>query len=701
MPTTSLTLPGTVTGSGWNNPNNLKVDDSTYTDYTIDSATTNSFALIASNFGFAIPSLATITGFTIELARYQSGTTVKDQGSNPLIRNTAGSRSSNAHDAGQETFAGSREVITYTCGAGTLTPADVNETGFGVHLQVEHTTGAGSDTAYYDYLKLSVSYLENDAAPDKWNQTSDFPKKFYERKRAIQQDFFQSSREVSLFLAPTMDMWFEQPPHKLLRAKRAAEYPAQHAPNPTIIILHTPTTDELSPQFQQPPTKPPAKRRTPYYDYHQVPDPARIILNPLFLEGVHTVFNQHPISPQRTRPYQWTRDWAQTFVFTVDELATLHPLVPTLPQSRDPYPYKPPKKRANWFQPFEVIVDPWLLLKYAYAFEFTQSPTPTQLVASVKPRRPSLIPYEANPDLLPAIANNSFVGAWLPVPTSPLPPKKLRANLAQDIASFNNPFVFVSTIPQILTDQTPQLRRPLRSRPNYENTLFVQPVVPNPFVFPVETRLLRRIARQAEYPTPLVEPYIPIVPAINIDWDVKPPERPRVRRRAPDNITTTNFADLQIAYVGAWAQQPSLPQRKPRRLPEYFGFQIVIDESIPDPIVTPTDHIAGTVVIQSSLQGSLFVHSPFVAGETNYVEWIHLYTAATNAKDAAAITATIYDALGASKGTATLDYNSATNSYLGVFQSSVDLTQGDTYDIEAIAVCGSLTSLRRIKITAK
>ena len=62
---------GTVT---WTNPGRVVGNDNSYATVTLNSSTTSHY-LQGTNFGFTIPTAATITGIVVEIGRFSSGRT--------------------------------------------------------------------------------------------------------------------------------------------------------------------------------------------------------------------------------------------------------------------------------------------------------------------------------------------------------------------------------------------------------------------------------------------------------------------------------------------------------------------------------------------------------------------------------------------------------------------------------------------------
>lgn len=170
MTTTTNNLPGTaanvnVTGTAWVNINNIKaVDGAVATSGDLDDGITTDYAL-ATNFGFSVPTGATIVGVTVQINCYTDrvfdGSFVPGGIFANLYNNlTIGSQKQDYSNMG----AGSLATVTFGSGSdrwgATLTPAIVNASTFGVAVQA-YGNGIGDVApyfAYIDYVKMQVTY---------------------------------------------------------------------------------------------------------------------------------------------------------------------------------------------------------------------------------------------------------------------------------------------------------------------------------------------------------------------------------------------------------------------------------------------------------------------------------------------------------------------------------------------------------------
>lgn len=157
MTTTGAKLPSSgtsvarSTATAWTNPSNITANDGTTA--SISSGSTGSAYLVGSNFGFAIPTGSVITGVRViwDVAESATGTeavTVQLQSSSTTLIGATRS------------FTASGNTLTlYTVGSltdlwgATLTPAIINDAGFGVRMWFT-TTHAMT----VDYVSVEVDY---------------------------------------------------------------------------------------------------------------------------------------------------------------------------------------------------------------------------------------------------------------------------------------------------------------------------------------------------------------------------------------------------------------------------------------------------------------------------------------------------------------------------------------------------------------
>ena len=157
---------GTGTNSGtatWNNPGNVNSNDNIFTVTNNISNNGNSGILSATNFGFSIPSNATINGVQVTIGRFASGSVVRDNVVQLIIGGTQTGNNKAVTGNGTDWPTGAANEATRLYGGvsdlwGTaLTAAQVNASNFGVALVARNTSG-NTRTASVDYIQIAVTY---------------------------------------------------------------------------------------------------------------------------------------------------------------------------------------------------------------------------------------------------------------------------------------------------------------------------------------------------------------------------------------------------------------------------------------------------------------------------------------------------------------------------------------------------------------
>lgn len=164
-------VPASATGWG-SDSSNVYSSNNSDADYTVSGTnpTSTSPYLDVTNFGFAIPATATVTGIRVEIERAGSSTSsagLRDEDVR-LIRSgvTAG-----VNKATTSTWGTSDATATYgnattapdDWGAG-LTAAQVNGSTFGVRLRVRNLHTSSSRTASVDYVRITVAWTNPPAS---------------------------------------------------------------------------------------------------------------------------------------------------------------------------------------------------------------------------------------------------------------------------------------------------------------------------------------------------------------------------------------------------------------------------------------------------------------------------------------------------------------------------------------------------------
>jgi predicted porin len=153
----------------WVNPGNIVSDngtESTITAATYDSPDISGL-LVASNFGFAIPTRSTINGIVVEIDRRNSAGAASDNRVQ-LAKGTAFANlvGSNLADTATD-WPTTTAVATYG-GSGNLwgttwTVAEINASTFAVMLSVQ--ADAANTDIQVDFIRVTVHYTEDAAVP--------------------------------------------------------------------------------------------------------------------------------------------------------------------------------------------------------------------------------------------------------------------------------------------------------------------------------------------------------------------------------------------------------------------------------------------------------------------------------------------------------------------------------------------------------
>ena len=143
----------------WVNPTNVATNDASYTTSTAGGGGGTSRTLTVSNWGFAVPTAATITGVLVE---FEAKSTVGTVTHNSIkLRKTAASVGTSQHAS--LTAITTSDQVLYTGGANNLwgttwTAAEINASTFGVMFFVDLAANA---VCHIDYMKVYVYYTNH------------------------------------------------------------------------------------------------------------------------------------------------------------------------------------------------------------------------------------------------------------------------------------------------------------------------------------------------------------------------------------------------------------------------------------------------------------------------------------------------------------------------------------------------------------
>ena len=151
-----------ITGQDWNNPNNALTESSSASATLSPGAETRYLAF--SDFGFNIPSGAVVIGVEVRILR--AGTQIHNRSIRLMQSNQV---------VGQEVSEGNWGIGTTpvwdTLGSPSdtwglsLTPAAVNDSGFGFAIAVRNSSASNTRTANVDYQEIIVYYIDGGDQP--------------------------------------------------------------------------------------------------------------------------------------------------------------------------------------------------------------------------------------------------------------------------------------------------------------------------------------------------------------------------------------------------------------------------------------------------------------------------------------------------------------------------------------------------------
>jgi hypothetical protein len=156
-PGTAATVDGT--GEPWIIPGgSLAADDGSGASVTFTAAADGAEDLHATNFGFSLPTDATIHGITVEINRWASATKVIRDENIQLLGGTAdGDNKASIDDwTNNQSDLASYGGASDTWGL-TWTPAQINSSDFGVLLDVTKS-GVDTRTATVDFIRITITY---------------------------------------------------------------------------------------------------------------------------------------------------------------------------------------------------------------------------------------------------------------------------------------------------------------------------------------------------------------------------------------------------------------------------------------------------------------------------------------------------------------------------------------------------------------
>ena len=170
MATAGPNSPGTQGGgTGWTNPGNILASDDSRASITL-APLGGSETLWAKNFGFTVPTGATIDNIEVEVEGQQDISS-PNGGFIPQITKNNGSSFTDwsasgflAFDIGADSYK-SRSGPLSSWGSISLTAAEVNSANFGVGVRCDAGFASGDCTYQVDHIRVTITYTEATTKP--------------------------------------------------------------------------------------------------------------------------------------------------------------------------------------------------------------------------------------------------------------------------------------------------------------------------------------------------------------------------------------------------------------------------------------------------------------------------------------------------------------------------------------------------------
>jgi hypothetical protein len=147
-------------GAAWTNPGNITTTGSPYATASLSYRATSQY-LEGTNYGFSIPTNATIVGIQVTINRKSSSNSSGYSINDVTVSLIKAGTITGDNKATTADWPTSFETASYGSESDlwgtTWTPADINASNFGVALSA-HDQSYGSRTAYVDYMQISVTY---------------------------------------------------------------------------------------------------------------------------------------------------------------------------------------------------------------------------------------------------------------------------------------------------------------------------------------------------------------------------------------------------------------------------------------------------------------------------------------------------------------------------------------------------------------
>lgn len=145
----------------WTNPGNAQFSDDVYATSSLTGINNISHYLKVTNFGFTIPSTATITGVTVAIERKYTTFAVVDD----TIKLVKGGTVVGTNKSAGATWPTSDTYATFGSSSDlwgtTLTYADVNASNFGVVMSCDGAGSGGLGSPSVDNIQITVNYTDS------------------------------------------------------------------------------------------------------------------------------------------------------------------------------------------------------------------------------------------------------------------------------------------------------------------------------------------------------------------------------------------------------------------------------------------------------------------------------------------------------------------------------------------------------------
>jgi hypothetical protein len=142
----------------------IAADDANFASVDLHNGSTSDY-LEATNYGFTIPTGATINGIQVTIMRYSSSNSGGSSIDDAHVRIIKGGSitGNDKQQSGTTNWPTSEVLATYgnssdLWGATPWTAADINATNFGVALAVTNENNGNHRIAYVDYIQVTVTY---------------------------------------------------------------------------------------------------------------------------------------------------------------------------------------------------------------------------------------------------------------------------------------------------------------------------------------------------------------------------------------------------------------------------------------------------------------------------------------------------------------------------------------------------------------